>query len=112
MGLCDGSIGTWAVVKQETKKWSRWDITMYTDSQIMGNYCDEASARKSLRKIVVDYLDEDPIYDDGWLREVLINDRDLVCIVEYQPSIHKTGFSAPKVEHRIGLVIFSITRIF
>lgn len=106
------SIDTWAVVKERAKKWSRYEIAMHTDSQILGNYRDEASARKSLRKIVADYLKEDSIYDDGWLREILINDRDLVCIVEYQPSIHKIGYSMPKVEHRIGLVIFSITRIF
>lgn len=106
------SIDTWVVVKQKTRKWSRYDITMHNDSYILGNYRDESSARKSLRKMVADYLDENSIYADGWLREVLINDRDFVCIVEYMPSIHKTGFSTPKVEHKVGLVIFSITRIF
>lgn len=110
--MYDRSIDTWAVVKEKATKWSRWDITMDTDSRIMGNYRDEASARKSLRKIVADYLDEDPIYDDGWLREILINDRDFVCVVEYRPIIYKLGFSMPKIEHRIGFVIFSITRIF
>lgn len=110
--MYDRKVDTWAIVKEKTRKWSRYEITMDTNSQIIGNYRDEASARKNLRKIVADYLDEDSIYDDGWLREILINDRDFVCIVEYRPIIYKLGFSAPKVEHRIGFVIFSITRIF
>lgn len=112
MGIYGRNVDTWAVIKERATKWSRYEIAIDTDSRIMGNYRDESSARKSLRKIVADYLDEDPIYDDGWLREILINDRDFVCIVEYQPSIRKVGLSAPTVEHRIGIVTFSITRIF